>query len=456
MPKFIQTILLLACFAFATNIQAQVINIPDANFKNYLVLSNSSNHIAKDSNDVYIKIDRNNNNEIEVSEALRVRNLTLNSNITSYIGSIEGINYFSNLQSLDIGPQQIQNINIHGLAGLQYISINNCSSLITANIRGLPALQNMSIVKNRLSTLILDSLPQLTSLHIFKNKLTSFDATSLKKLRDLDCSDNLLTSLNVKGLNNLSSLDCNNNQLVNLDASNLSSLSGLTCSYNQLNNLNMSGSNILSYLSCNNNKLTTLDVSGFNALNSLQCSYNKLSDIFMKNNTSMNSSTSLNFYNNPYLKYVCVDNSDIITVKENLYQDYVYGVVVNSLCSSTLDGTCYSVNCNIRYDNNNDGCSLNDSFFSNIKVVINSNIDTGYLFSDLLGNFTVDLDTGIYTLTPQIPNNYFIHTNFYKHYLSRRYNSTTILHHTKRHTSRCFCNCNSSSCCASWFFRCKL
>ncbi len=32
MPKFIQTILLLVCFTFATNTQAQIINIPDAEF----------------------------------------------------------------------------------------------------------------------------------------------------------------------------------------------------------------------------------------------------------------------------------------------------------------------------------------------------------------------------------------------------------------------------------------
>ena len=56
MPKFIQTILLLAFFAFAANTQAQVINITDANFKAKLLQSSSITEIAKDSSGIRIKL----------------------------------------------------------------------------------------------------------------------------------------------------------------------------------------------------------------------------------------------------------------------------------------------------------------------------------------------------------------------------------------------------------------
>ena len=77
MPKFIQTILLLAFFAFATNIQAQVINFNDAVLKSALIniTEASRNTYAKDSANNYIKVDLNNDSIIDIQEALRVYEL---------------------------------------------------------------------------------------------------------------------------------------------------------------------------------------------------------------------------------------------------------------------------------------------------------------------------------------------------------------------------------------------
>lgn len=47
--------------------QAQIVNIPDTNFKAKLLAANTTNSIAADSFNNNIKIDINNNGEIEVS-----------------------------------------------------------------------------------------------------------------------------------------------------------------------------------------------------------------------------------------------------------------------------------------------------------------------------------------------------------------------------------------------------
>ena len=54
---------------------AQIINFPDANFKAKLLSASTSNSIAKNAAGTSIKIDANNNGQIEQSEALLVHKL---------------------------------------------------------------------------------------------------------------------------------------------------------------------------------------------------------------------------------------------------------------------------------------------------------------------------------------------------------------------------------------------
>ena len=57
-------------------LQAQIITIPDANFKAKLLSSNTTtNVVARDENYQPLIIDANGNDEIEVNEALQVRYL---------------------------------------------------------------------------------------------------------------------------------------------------------------------------------------------------------------------------------------------------------------------------------------------------------------------------------------------------------------------------------------------
>src|SRR6478609_1320990 len=84
--------------------QAQIVNIPDANFKAKLLAASTSQSIASietpDSNGQvgsYSAIDTNNDGEIQVSEALLIKWLNISS---PTITSLTGVNSFSNLQSI--------------------------------------------------------------------------------------------------------------------------------------------------------------------------------------------------------------------------------------------------------------------------------------------------------------------------------------------------------------------
>lgn len=77
-------------FLIANNYSySQIINIPDPNFKALLLQANTNNNIAGG-----VKIDMNNNGEIEQSEALLVYDFDFPpGNITSLVG----IEYFTNV-----------------------------------------------------------------------------------------------------------------------------------------------------------------------------------------------------------------------------------------------------------------------------------------------------------------------------------------------------------------------
>lgn len=108
--KKLYTLLVLILTVLTTN--AQIINFPDANFKARLLAANTGNYHAMNALNQPMKIDSNENNEIEVSEALQVS--TLNANVAN-ISSLVGINNFSNLTGLNITQIRLRHLILMGL-----------------------------------------------------------------------------------------------------------------------------------------------------------------------------------------------------------------------------------------------------------------------------------------------------------------------------------------------------
>ena len=70
-------LLIIVAFFFTSLVNAQIIYIPDTNFKNTLLASSYVNQIAKDLNGNWCIIDTNNNGQIEVNEAQQISFLNL-------------------------------------------------------------------------------------------------------------------------------------------------------------------------------------------------------------------------------------------------------------------------------------------------------------------------------------------------------------------------------------------
>ena len=149
----------------------------------------------------------------------------------------------------------LPNKNITSLAGIEYFT-----DLVTLDCRG-----------NQLTALDVTKLTDLEFLDCSGNQLTTLDVTGLTSLMFLVCNDNQLTALDVTGLTSLKNLFCNDNQLTALDVTGLTSLTSLHCNDNQLVSLDVRTLEELGILWCHGNKMTALDITHNAYLGDLKC-----------------------------------------------------------------------------------------------------------------------------------------------------------------------------------------
>lgn len=106
--------------------------------------------------------------------------------------------------------------------------------------------------KNITSLAGIEYFTDLETLDCMDNQLTTLDVTKLTSLKDLVCSDNQLTTLDVTKLTNLTDLECSDNQLVSLDVSTLEKLKILWCHGNKMTALDITHNAYLGDLKCGN------------------------------------------------------------------------------------------------------------------------------------------------------------------------------------------------------------
>ena len=243
MKKLLLILLCLPMIGFGQNV-----NIPDANFKAYLVGNTA--------------INTNGDTEIQFSEA------------TPFAGSI------------------------------------NCSDLGIFDLTGIEAFTDLTFLEcdnNQLTSLDVSGTTALTSLVCQFNQITSLDVSANTALSELICNNNQLTSLDVSGTTALTSLGCEFNQLTSLDVSQNTALTELSCNHNQITSLDVSTNLALTGLICAYNPLTSLDFSTNTALTILWCEGNQLTSLDVRNGNNIIISYIF-ATNNPNLSCINVDD----------------------------------------------------------------------------------------------------------------------------------------------------
>ncbi|WP_296386694.1 T9SS type A sorting domain-containing protein [Winogradskyella sp.] len=277
---------LLFCVFISGNIHAQIVDIPDPNFKAILLQASSSNNVAVNSDNHPVVIDTNNNGEIEVTEALNIFKLFINN---YNLSNLTGIQAFTNLESLLCYDNDLpildlsQNVNLKTL----WAGNNNLTTLdVSENIN----LENLHIVNNNITTLNVTQNVNLESLKVSSNNLTSLDVTqNLNLVSLLVASDNSLNALDVTQNVNLTHLTVWGNNLSTLDITQNDNLLSLDYSGSTLTTLDISQNLNLERLHCNNSNLTTLDLTQNLNLIDLNCRNNNLTALDLSQNNNLES-----------------------------------------------------------------------------------------------------------------------------------------------------------------------
>jgi len=419
---------------------SQIVSIPDANFKSYLIN--------------FLGVDTNTDGEIQEVEALAITQLVLSS---SSITNLEGIQSFSNVNYIFIINISATTINITELTQLDWLEISGCPLLTTITINA-PLLNKLIINNTGLESIDISNSPNINECNLSNNNLVSFTGSSVG---NINLNNNNLTSFNCNQLNG-DIVDLSNNQLVSFNY--IFNGSELYLNDNLLTSINFPNITFFEnegFLNISNNSFTTLDLTGFEFPRSaFTCNSDVLTSVKMPTPEQFNfgpvptvtiSGENLSFidfkngfcdveyslsgmpifnggYNfqingSPDL-FICVDegcgsysNSNNSYRDEEFYFSHLglFGDATlpvdtprsknaSPYCSSIPGGEFNTISGNVKLDCGNLNYNL-----PNIKL--NFSPQNNYTFSNESGNFIYYLGQGSGIISPQLENpNYFIVT----------------------------------------------
>ena len=217
----------LATIICTITVKAQIVHIPDANFKVALL-----NHTPI--------INTNGDGEIQVSEAEAFTGKLLIPELK--IADITGIEAFINISALDCQNNQLTSLDVSSNIALTDLACND-NSLTSLNLSNNTALKKISCHRNNLINLDVSKNKFLQYLLCYNNKLTSLNLSSNTALRIISCDDNNLTNLDLSSNTALINISCDDNNLTNLDLSNSKFLQSIYCYSNSLTSLNVANKN---------------------------------------------------------------------------------------------------------------------------------------------------------------------------------------------------------------------
>ena len=334
------------------------VNIPDSNFRKYLIKT------------VPACFNKAGQMDTTCSGVLNQQALACSDSIKD----VTGVQYFKNAIQLFFSFNQIKRLPTlpNGLTYL-WCSFNQIDSLPT-----LPnTLQDLEVDHNNLTSI--PSLPSnLTTFWCNNNRLTVLPQLP-NNITAIQCGNNLLTNLPTLP-STLSDFDCSNNQITNMPGlPNTLVLFG--CSNNQLTSL-PALPNTVTWLDFSNNLFTSFPTLP-NSIQSLNCSYNLFNCLpklptslqtlnilrtgiqCLPNATSATVTPSgLPICNNPCT--ISDDYSNYVNIPDSNFRKYLTGAVpacINKV--GQMDTTCNSV--------------LNDT------MILCGNIDTARKIKDLTG-----------------------------------------------------------------------
>ena len=144
------------------------------------------------------------------------------------IHSVQGIEFLTSLEYLDIDDCQIEELDVSRCQTLRYLSCNRCG-LTSLTVKGADNLETLNCKDNRFTLLDISGNGSLQVCDCSGGAVETIWISNYGALRELYCSNNPIASLDLRGAYALVKLDCDSCRLTELDLGNCDSLECVYC-----------------------------------------------------------------------------------------------------------------------------------------------------------------------------------------------------------------------------------
>jgi hypothetical protein len=366
----------LLFFNSASFINAQIIDIPDANFKQALI-----------DNDV----DTNGDGVIQISEAESTTSLYMEDR---NISELNGIESFINLKTLDANVNNLSELDLTHNIKLErvYVNLNNLNSI---DVTGIISLEYLYVSFNNLSQIDLDSNINLKRIDLSVNNLNELDLSKNVSIERISVSDNNLAELDLTKNLKLEELEADKNSINNIDLSKNIALKEIDLENNDLTNIDFTNNVRLEVIQIEENTIREIDLSQNQALKRLIISNNELSELDIRKNINLeqlyaasNSISNIDIGNNLLLESLVLGATDIVNldISKNLNLE---ALVISQTEISELD---LSKNIKLR------GLYIMDCKFKEIDLTHNLDLEIFWCFENELTQLDLSNNIALYQL----------------------------------------------------------
>ncbi|MBC1651498.1 DUF5011 domain-containing protein [Listeria booriae] len=368
------------------DIPVTALNFPDEKFRNYILNQITFGKTTLAQETIY-----------KITE-LNIPKLGLEN--------LKGIEYFTNLQSINCSYNNIKALDFSSNPDLTFINCSN-NNLSKLNLKSNQRLSQLNCYNNNLSNLDISKNEDLVYLYCYNNKLTELDMTRNLKLVEVSCQQNYLKNLNVSQNivleklwifdNNISSINiqhnvnltefyCKNNNLSELDTTKNKSLQYITFYGNSIPRINIENNTMLSEIACSPQYLNTATKK--TASNQWEVDFRSISNTkvvqILDINWKFNQNTGL-------ATYTGITPPKSVLIRYNIRQKGINGATSDFPMMSVVDLTNIDVGNGKPIITANDqilevgdvfnplaGVSATDAEDGNLisKVIVASNVDT--------------------------------------------------------------------------------
>ncbi|WP_346318955.1 hypothetical protein [Chitinophaga sp. YIM B06452] len=246
------------CFSLlvmlASASQAQVVQIPDAGFRQALIKKG---------------VDTNGDGQIQLAEAQKVTKLYLDGGKGVEFSSMEGIKSFTNLVEFGTYEIRMKHADVQGMTSLKRLYLQ-AGGIESVNIKGCSNLEHLYLTGNRLTSLDISEHRRLTELYVPYNQLTDLVISDYPNLEKIAVKENKISNCRITGCPRLNFLDISKNNIAGrLDLSVFPELVYFSADRNPITAVNITGLSKLESFSCLYCSIVTLNLSGAERLKDL-------------------------------------------------------------------------------------------------------------------------------------------------------------------------------------------